>query len=150
MLRLAAQMQERDKDKFIARAQENYRLEVEKVPEFDKHIFLAMTRLTAGIAREIVDFSKTAGEAWHRLTDQFYGRIVQGATAIVSQLQGLKRPVHVAESFHLLNVSGSWSRICSTISKRTNALRHPQSGLHQSGLGDRPQSDGNTSRRRQS
>ena len=63
MLRLAAQMQEWDKDKFIAEAQQEYRLGAEKVAEFDKHIYLAMKRLTAGIAREIVDTSKTAGEA---------------------------------------------------------------------------------------
>ena len=76
----------------------------EKVAEFDKHIYLAMKRLTVGIAREIVDTSKTAGEAWYRLTDRFYGRNVQGATAIASQLQELKRPTQIAESFHLLNV----------------------------------------------
>ena len=87
MLRLAAQMQEWDKDKFIAAAQQDYRSGAEKVAEFDKHIYLAMKRFTAGIAREIVDTSKTAGEAWHRLTDQFYGRNVQDATAIASQLQ---------------------------------------------------------------
>ena len=85
LLRLAAQMQEWDKDKFIAEAQQDYRLGAEKVAEFDKHIYLAMKRLTAGIAREIVDTSKTAGEAWYRLTDRFYGRNVQGATAIASQ-----------------------------------------------------------------
>ena len=93
LLRLAAQMQEWDKDKFIAEAQQDYRLGAEKVAEFDKHIYLAMKRLTPGIAREIVDTSKTAGEAWYRLTDRFYGRNVQGATAIASP-----------ESFHLLNV----------------------------------------------
>ena len=63
MLRLAAQMQEWDKDKFIAAAQQDHRLGAEKVTEFDKHIYLAMKRFTAGIAREIVDTSKTAGEA---------------------------------------------------------------------------------------
>ena len=97
-------MQEWDKDKFIAEAQQDYRLGAEKVPEFDKHIYLAMKRLTAGIAREIVDTSKTAGEAWYRLTDRFCGRNVQGATATASQLQELKRPTQIAESFHLLNV----------------------------------------------
>ena len=76
----------------------------DKVAEFDKHVYLAMKRFTAGIAREIVDTSKTAGEAWCRLTDLFYGRNVQGATAIDSQLQELKRPTQIAESFHLLNV----------------------------------------------
>ena len=97
-------MQEWDKDKVIADAQQDYRLGAEKVPEFDKHIYLAMKKLTAGIAREIVDISKTAGEAWYRLTDRLYGRNVQGATAIASQLQELKRTTQIAESFHLLNV----------------------------------------------
>ena len=55
MLRLSAQMQEWDKDKFIAEAQQDYRLGAEQVAEFDKHIYLAMKRLAAGIAREIVD-----------------------------------------------------------------------------------------------
>ena len=97
-------MQEWDKDKFIAEAQQDYRLGAEKVAEFVKHIYFAMKRLTAGIAREIVDTSKTAGEAWYRLTDRFYGRNVQGATAIASQLQELKRPTQIAESFQVLNV----------------------------------------------
>ena len=104
LLSLAAQMQEWDQDKFIAEAQQDYRLGAEKVAEFDKHIYLAMKRLAAGIAREIVDTSKTAEEAGYRLTDPFYGRNVQGATAIASQLQELKRPTQIAESFHLLNV----------------------------------------------
>ena len=74
-------MQEWDKDKFIAAAQQDYRLGAERVAEFDKHIYLAMKRLKAGIAREIVGTSRTAGEAWYRLTDRFYGMNVQGATA---------------------------------------------------------------------
>ena len=44
LLRLAAQMQEWDKDKFMAEAQEDYRLGAEKVAEFDKHIYFAMKR----------------------------------------------------------------------------------------------------------
>ena len=40
MLRLTAQMQEWDKDKFIDEAQQEYRLGAEKVAEFDKHIYL--------------------------------------------------------------------------------------------------------------
>ena len=38
LLRLAAQMQEWDKDKFAAEAQREYRLGAEKVAEFDKHL----------------------------------------------------------------------------------------------------------------
>ena len=104
MLKVAAQMHEWDKDKFIDEVQQEYLLGAEKVAEFDKQIYLAMKRLTAGIARDTVDTSKTAGEAWYRLTDRIYGRNVQGATAIASQLQELKRPTQIAESFRLLNV----------------------------------------------
>ena len=39
--------------------------------------------------------------------------------------------------------------ICSTVSKRTDAQRHRQSCVYESGPRDLPQSDGNTSRRRQ-
>ena len=116
MLRLAAQMKEWDKDKFIAEALQEYRLGAEKVAEFGKHIYLAMKRLTAGIAREIVDTSKTAGEAWY--------------------------PTHQDQEVG--------QRVCSTVSKRTDAQRHRQSSVHESGPRDIPQSDGNTSRRRQS
>ena len=93
MLRLAAQMQEWDKNKFIAAAQQDYRLGAEKVAEFDENIYLAMKGLAAGIAREIVDTSKTAGEAWYRLTDRFYGRNVQGATALAGHLPRLQQSV---------------------------------------------------------
>ena len=151
MLRLAAQMQEWDKDKFIDEAQQKYRLGAEKVAVFDKHIYLAMKRLTAGIAREIVDTSKTAGEAWYRLTDWFYRRNVQGATAIASQLEELKRPHPDCGIFPLAERDQEvGQRVCSAVSKRTDAQRHRQSGVHESGPRDLPQSDVNTSRRRQS
>ena len=104
MLGLAAQMQECDEDKFVFAAQQDYRLGAEKITECYKHIYLAMKRLTADTAREIVDTSKTAGEARCRVTDRFYGKNVQGATATASQLQELKRLSEIAESFHSLNV----------------------------------------------
>ena len=104
MLGLAAQMQECDEDKFVFAAQQGYRLGAEKIIECDKHIYHAMKRLTAGIAREIVDTSKTAGEAWYQVTDRFYGKNVKGATATASQLQELKRLSQIAESFLSLNV----------------------------------------------
>ena len=63
-----------------------------------------MKRLAAGIPREIVDTSKTAGEAWYRVTDRFYGKNVQGATATACQLQELKRLSQIVESSHSLNV----------------------------------------------
>ena len=105
-----------------------------------------MKRLTAGIAHEIVDTSKTAGEAWYRLTDRFHGRNVQGATAIPSQLQDLPRLIFsLAERDQEVG-----QRIRSTVSKRTDAQRHRQSGAHESGPRDLLQRDGNTSRRGQS
>ena len=136
-------MQEWEKDKFNAAVQQDYRLGAERVAEFDKHTYLAMKRLTAGIARGIVDTSKTAGEAWYRLTDRFYGRNVQGATAIASQLQELKRPHPDCGIFSLAERDQEvGQKICSTVSKRTDAQGHRQSGVHESGPRDLPQSDG--------
>ena len=103
MLGLGAQMQECDEDKFVFAAQQDHRLGDEKITEFDKQIYLAMKRLTAGMAREIVDTSKTAGEAYN-VTDRFYGMNVQGATATAGQLQELKRLSQIVESSHSLNV----------------------------------------------
>ena len=147
LLRLAAQMQEWDKDKFIAEAQQDYRLGAEKVAEFDKHIYLSMKRLTAVFAREIVDTSKKAGEAWYRLTDRFYGRNVQGATS-TSRVEATHPNCGIFPLAERDQEVGQ--RVCSTVSKRTDAQRHRQSGVHESGPRDLPQSDGNTSRRRQS
>ena len=138
LLRLAAQMQEWDKDKFIAEAQQDDRLGAEKVAEFDKHIYLAMKRLTAG-------------EAWCRLTDRFYGRNVQGATTIASQLQELKRPTQIAESFHLLNVIRKLVREFARQSPKEPMLSAIVKGAYMRVVPETlPQSDGNTSRRRQS
>ena len=138
-------MQECDKDKFLAAAQQEYRLGAERVAEFDKHIFLAMKRLTAGIAREIVDTSRTAGEAWYRLTDRFYGMNVQGATAHCQSTPRVEATYQVVKSFHLLNVIRKLVREkCSTVSKRTDIQRHRQSGLYESGPRVAPQSAGNT------
>ena len=148
LLRLAAQVQEWDKDKLIAEGQQDYRLGAEKVTEFDKHIYLAMKRLTAGIAREIVDTSKTAGKAWYRLTDRFYERNVQGAAAIASQLEATHPDCGIFPLAERDQEVGQ--RVCSTVFNRTDAQRHRQSGVHESGPRDLPQSDGNTSRRGQS
>ena len=74
MLGLAAQMHEWNEDKFIATAQQDHWVELGKIAEFVKHNYFATKRLTAGTAREIVDTSKTAGEAWYRLTNRFHGR----------------------------------------------------------------------------
>ena len=148
MLRLAAQMQEWDKDKFIDEAQQEYRLGAEKVAEFDKHIYLAMKGPTAGIAREIVDTSKSAGEAWYRLTDRFYGRNVQGATESTPRVEATHPDCGIFPLAERDQEVGQ--RVCSTVAKRTDPQCHRQSGVHESGPRDLPQSDGNTCRRRQS
>ena len=56
MLGLAAQMQECDEDNFVFAAQQNYRLGAEKITEFDKHIYLAMKRLTANSTPHTLQF----------------------------------------------------------------------------------------------
>ena len=147
MLRLVAQMQHWDKDKCIAAAQQDYRLGAEKVAEFDKHIYLAMKRLTAGIAREIVDTSKTAGEAWYRLTDR------KKCTRRHRHCQSTPRVEATNPDCGIFSLAERdqevGQRIRSTVSKRTVAHRHRQSGVHESGPRDLPHFYGNTSRRRQ-
>ena len=143
LLRLAAQMQEWDKDKFIARAQQDYRLGAEKVAEFDKHIYLAMKRLTAGIAREIVDTSKT-----HRPVLREERARRDRHCQSTSRVEATYPDCGIFPLAERDQEVGQ--RVCSTVSKRTDAQRHRQSGSYESGPIDLPQSDGNTSRRRQS
>ena len=145
VLRLAAQVQEWDKDKFIAEAQQEYRLGAEKIAEFDKHFHLAMKRLTAGVARQIVDTSKTAGEAWYRLTERARRNRHCQSTPRVEATHPDCGIFSLAERDQEVG-----QRIRSTVSKRADAQRHRQSGVHESGPKDLPQSDGNTSRRGQS
>ena len=151
LLRLAAQMQERDKDKLIAEAQQDYRLGAEKVAEFEKHIYLAMKRLTAGIAREIVDTSKTAGRSLvptHRPVLRKECARCDRPCQSTSRVEATHPDCGVFPFAERDQEVGQ--RGCSTVSKRTDAQRHRQSGVHESGPRDLPQSDGNTSRRRKS
>ena len=146
VLRSSAQMQEWDQDKFIAEVQQEYRLGAEKIAEFDKHIYLSMQRFTAGIAREIVDTSKTAQthRPVRREERARHNRQCQSTPSVESThpdcgiFSLAERDQEVGQ------------RIRSTVSKRTDAQRHRQSGVHESGPRDLPQSDGNTSRRGQS
>ena len=145
MLRLAAQMQEWDKDKFIAEAQQEYRLGVEKVAEFDKHIYLAMKRLTAGghlqdSRRSLVPTHRPVLREERARRDRHCQSTprVEATHPDCGIFPLAERDQEVVQ------------RVCSTVSKRTDAQRHRQSGVHESGPRDIPQSDGNTSRRRQS
>ena len=107
MLRLAAKMQEWDKDKFIAEAQQDYRLGAEKVAEFDKHIHLAMKRLAAGIAREIVDTSKTTGRSLvqtHRPVFRKECARRNRHCQSTPRIEATHPPRSQNESFQLLNV----------------------------------------------
>ena len=90
-------MQEWDKDKFTAEAQQEYRLGAEQVAEFDKQLYLAMTGLTAGIAREIV---WTPPRQQEKLgTDSPTGStegMCKAQPPLPSQLQELKRLTKIA------------------------------------------------------
>ena len=151
LLRLAAQMQVWDKDKFIDEAQQEYRLGAEKVAEFDKHIYLAMKRLTAGIAREIVDTSKLPGRS---LVPTHRPVLREERARRDRHCQSTPRVEATHPDCGIFPLAERdqevGQRVCSTVSKRTDAQCHRQSGVHESGPRDLPQSDGNTSRRRQS
>ena len=67
-------------------------------------MYTALKRLTSGTSRDIVDTSKSAGEAWYRLKDKFHSRTAQGATAIATQMTEIKRPTNIADSYKLMNL----------------------------------------------
>ena len=117
LLRLAAQMQEWDKDKFIAEAQQG---EPKRSPIL----------INTSTFRE-----ERARRDRHR---QSTPRVEAAAHPDCGIFPLAERDQEVGQ------------RVCSTVSKRTDAQRHRQSGVHESGPRDLPQSDGNTSRRRQS
>ena len=81
------------------------RLGTEKVAEFDKHIYPAMkslySRYRSRDCGHLQDSRRSLVPTHRRVLRK---KNVQGATAIASQLQELKRPTQIAESFHLLNV----------------------------------------------
>lgn len=74
-----------------------------EVESFQQDVHTALKRLTGGVQRGIVDTSHSTAEAWFRLAARSYGRSAQGATAIATQLQELKRPSGMGDSFNLLN-----------------------------------------------
>ena len=46
-----------------------------------------LRKFTKGEARDLVDTTSVAGEAWYRLKDRFHARTVVGATSIANKLQ---------------------------------------------------------------
>ena len=61
-----------------------------------------LRKFTKGEARDLVDTTSGAGEAWYRLKDRFHARTVVGATSIANKLQEFKRPNSLNDSFTLL------------------------------------------------
>ena len=141
MLRLAAQMQEWDKDKFIAEAQQEYRLGAERFAEFDKYIYLAVERLTGGVAREIGHF-QTAGPTHRPVLRKECARRNRHCQS-TPRIEATHPDCGIFPLAERDQEVGQ--RVCSTVSKRTDAHRHRQSGLHESSPRVLPQSDGNTS-----
>ena len=151
MLRSAAQMQQWDKDKFIAEAQQEYRLGVEKIAEFDKHILF---------------FDE---KTYSRYRSRDCGHLQDSRRSLVPTHRPVLQEERARRNRHCQSTPrveathpdcGIFSRaerdqevgqrIRSTVSKGTDAQRDRQSGVHESGPSDLPQSDGNTSRREQS
>ena len=143
-------MQEWDKDKFIAAAQQEYRLGAEEVAEFDKHIYLAMKRL----------YSRYRSRDCGQLQDSRRSLVPTHRPVLREECAMRNRHCKTAPRVEATHPDcGIFSlaerdqevgqRICSTISKRTDHQRHRQSGVYESGPRDPPQRDGNASRRGQ-
>ena len=119
MLRLGAQMRDWDKDKFIAAARQGYRLGAERVAEFDKHINLAMERLTGGIAREIRD--RRSSVPTHRPVLRKECARRNRHCQSTPRIEATYRECRVCSFAECDQEVGQ--RICSTVSKRTDAQR---------------------------
>ena len=85
-------------------AQQDYRLGAERVIDFDKHNYLAMKRLQRVSLARLWTPPRQQEKLGTDSPTGFTEGMCKGATAIASQLQELKRPTQIAESFHLLNV----------------------------------------------
>ena len=54
--------------------------------ELDRNLTDVLKTITKGEAREVIDTSNEAGEAWFRLHDRFFSKTVIGATSIATRL----------------------------------------------------------------
>ena len=106
-----------------------------------------MKRYTAGIAREIVDTSRSIVPIHRPVQREECARSDRHCQS-TSRVEATHPDCGIFPFAERDQEVGQ--RVCSTVSNGTDAQRHRQSGVHESGPRDLPQSDGNTSRRRQS
>ena len=110
-------MRDWDKDKFIAAARQGYDLGAERVAEFDKHINLAMERLTGGIAREIRD--RRSSVPTHRPVLRKECARRNRHCQSTPRIEATYRECRVCSFAECDQEVGQ--RVCSTVSKRTDA-----------------------------
>ena len=58
--------------------------------------------MRGGEARDLADATVSAGEAWYRLQDRFFARTTMDAKTIASDLQYIRRPTDLSDSFNIL------------------------------------------------
>ena len=72
--------------------------------DLERNLTDVLKTITKGEAREVIDTSNEAGEAWFRLHDRFYSKTLIGATSTATRLQELRRLGIINDSYQLLNL----------------------------------------------
>ena len=70
--------------------------------EINEDLTAILRNITDGDARGIVDAASSAGEAWWRMTERFYSKSNQGATAVADKIQSTKRPTQISDAHNKL------------------------------------------------
>ena len=66
--------------------------------EYDEDLTDYLRNVTEGDARDMVSAAASAGEAWFRMSERFYAKTVQGATAVANKISQTKRPTSINDA----------------------------------------------------
>ena len=70
--------------------------------DINEDLTAILRNLTDGDAKGMVDAASSAGEAWWRMTERFYSKSNQGATAVADKIQATKRPTQISDAHNKL------------------------------------------------
>ena len=99
MLKATSQLEEWSDAKYVEIVKQNLGIAEVKIKELDDDMVDLLRNITEGDAREMVDAAGSGPEAWWRMSDRFYPKGCQGATATVDRIQKTARPANINDSY---------------------------------------------------
>ena len=99
MLKATSQLEEWSDAKYVEIVKQNFGIAEVKIKELDDDMVDLLRNITEGDAREMVDAAGSGPEAWWRMSDRFYPKGCQGATATVDRIQKTARPANINDSY---------------------------------------------------